>query len=92
MAKKEIAIVGVGRFGSSVIEKIKDIPHLDIIAIDSNEEHLKKEDNLSKYYIGNAAEDNFLNSLGLDSVDVFVVGIGDNIQASLLIASIIKSQ
>lgn len=91
MVVKEVAIIGVGKFGTGVIERIIDISHIDIIAVDNDETRLKRINNLKKYYVGDASDEKFLTSLGLKSIDVFVIGIGDNVEASLLIASIIKS-
>ncbi len=91
MKNLEVAIIGTGRFGTGVIEKLSTYKNINIIAIDTNEKILAKLTGVDSIYVGDASDEDFLTSQGLDSVDVFVVGIGENIQSSLLIASSIKT-
>ena len=92
MAKEEICVIGISRFGQSLIEALSTNINYRIIAVDSNEEKLA---NIDKYVdwavIGDATNAEFYKDNGLNKIDNFVIGVGSNIQSSLLIASILKS-
>ncbi len=92
MAKREIVVIGAGRFGTSVIEKLSPLPHYNIIAIDKNETNLRKLDKSITSIIGDASDEKFLDSLGIENSDIYIIGIGEDIQSSLLIASLIKEK
>ena len=89
--KKEVVIIGAGKFGSAIIENLKDAKKFRIILIDNNEDTLKEfKDSVDKVYLGDAGNEKFLKEIGIDQADIFVVGIGENIQSSVLAASTIK--
>ncbi len=90
MKKKEIVIIGAGKFGSAIIENLKDNRKFKIYLIDNNEKTLKKfSDVVDKVYHGDSSDERFIKDIGVDSADIFVIGIGDNIQNSILTSSII---
>lgn len=89
--KNEIVIIGAGTFGSSVASKIAEISKYTVIVIDNN---MKKVDALATVvdagFIGNATEEAFIDSIGLQNAGVFIIGIGENIQDSIMVTSLIK--
>lgn len=91
MKKEEIAIIGIGRFGIEVINNLANIKEKTIIAIDIEKKSIDKIIGVDTAYFGDASDQEFLKSLSLESASVFVIGVGKNIQSSLLIASIVKT-
>ena len=89
--KNEIVIIAAGTFGSLVAQKLSEVSKFTIIVIDKDQE---KIDALTKFvdagYLGNAASAEFLESIGLSNAGVFIVGIGDNVQDSLIVTSLLK--
>jgi Trk K+ transport system NAD-binding subunit len=64
--KNEIVIVGAGKFGSSVAEKLSEVSKYTVIIVDQDQE---KVNALSKYvdngYVANIAIEENLDNLGL---------------------------
>ncbi len=90
MKKKEVVIIGAGKFGSAIIENLKESRKFKIILIDNDEENLKEyKDTVDKVYLGDSGNEKFMKEIGVESADIFVIGIGDNVQSSVLTASII---
>ncbi len=90
MKKKEIVIIGAGKFGSAIIENLKDNRRFKIYLIDNNEKILRNfGDVVDKVYHGDSSDEKFIKNIGVDSADIFVIGIGENIQNSILTSSII---
>lgn len=80
---RNILIIGIGRFGYHICKELKKL-NVEILAVDVNEEHLKKVDeHVSKTIIGNSADYQFLKSLGVNTFDECIVSIGDDFQGSL---------
>lgn len=87
MKEREIAVIGVGKFGREVIRNLSKNRKNYIVAIDSKEESIKLSEGHDISYIGPLGEDRFLRELNLDTIDIFVVGIGEDIETSLLTCS-----
>jgi len=92
MAKKEVLVIGAGKFGTEIINKIKSLPSYNLIVIDKDEENLRSLEGVDGVFVGDATEEKLLDDIGLESIDVFVIGIGSDIQSSILIASLLKSK
>ena len=91
--KNEIVIVGAGKFGSNVAKKLSEVSKYTIIVVDNDKE---KVDALAKYvdngFVANLAVEDNLDNLGLSNAGTWILGIGDNIQDSLIIASLIRKK
>ena len=87
---KSILIVGVGRFGSKMIEKLNELNY-DVMAIDRQESRINKILPLvTDAQIGDAMNENFLRTLGVSDYDVCFVTIGEDFQSSLVATSLLK--
>lgn len=88
--KKQFAIIGLGRFGSSICKELFKLGH-DVLAIDINKTRV---DNLANYathcVVANAIDEKALHSLGVQNFDYVIVAIGDDIQSSILCTLILK--
>ena len=84
--KQTIVVIGLGTFGSTVAQ---DLMRFDnhVIGIDSDKARVTAlADVLSQTLIVDARDDVALREVGLDGCDVGVVGIGSDIEASILAA------
>ena len=87
---KSILLIGLGRFGRHIAQKLNDLNY-QVMAVDNNEERVNR--NLSivtNAQIGDSTDADFLSSLGIRNYDVCIVAIGDNFQNSLETASLLK--
>ncbi len=88
--KKQFAIIGLGRFGSSLCKELYKLGH-DVLVIDSIEEKVSDLTNYSTHgAIADGTDEKALQSLGVRNFDYVVVAIGDDIQSSILTTLILK--
>lgn len=88
--KKQIVVIGLGRFGSSVCKELYGMGH-DIMAIDSNPETVSTmSDYASHTATADATDEGSLKSLGVRNFEYAIVAIGDDLQASVLCTLMLK--
>ena len=88
--KKQVVIIGLGRFGSSVARELYQMGH-DVLAIDLDEKSVQDLLGHVTYAVrADATNDAVLKELGVSNFDVAVVAIGTDIQASILVTVIMK--
>lgn len=87
---KSILLIGLGRFGRHIAEKLFDLNH-QVMAVDQKEERV---DSILPFVtnaqIGDSTNPDFLVSLGIRNFDLCIVAIGDNFQSSLETTSLLK--
>ena len=92
MSTKQYAVIGMGRFGSSVAQSLSTMG-CDVLAIDIDEQ---KTQHISEYVThavaADATDEIALKELGISNFDTVVVAIGNNIQASILTTLILKER
>jgi trk system potassium uptake protein TrkA len=87
---KQFAIIGMGRFGSSIARTLYSLGN-DVLAIDFQEERIEDvSDFVTHAVVADATDEQTLISLGLRNFDVAVVTIGTDIQASILVCLLCK--
>ena len=87
---KSVLLIGLGRFGRGVAEKLNELHH-QVLAVDKNEERVNEILPLvTDAQIGDATSETFLRTLGVDNYDVCFVTIGDDFQSSLETTSLLK--
>ena len=87
---KSVLLIGLGRFGRGVAEKLNELHH-QVLAIDKNEERVNDILPLvTDAQIGDATSETFLRTLGVDNFDVCIVTIGEDFQSSLETTSLLK--
>ena len=90
MAKKSFAVIGLGQFGIAVVEELVG-NGADVIAIDSEEEAVKKVSSiLPTVAVANSTDEESLKELGIKDVDSAIVAFGSHIEASILTTVILK--
>ena len=89
-SRKRVAVIGLGRFGSSVARTCHELGY-DVTAIDVAEARVAEASDFATLAAqANGSDEETLLSLGVDRSDVGVVGQGQNIEASISCALILK--
>ncbi|MEQ8174315.1 MAG: TrkA family potassium uptake protein [Syntrophomonadaceae bacterium] len=90
MEKKQVAVIGIGRFGSSLVKELSAMGH-EVLAIDAHESRVNDMIDIATQAVeANSMDENVLKSLGLAEFDVVVVAIGENLQANVLTTIMLK--
>ncbi|MFQ6793966.1 TrkA family potassium uptake protein [Thomasclavelia sp.] len=87
---KSVLVIGLGRFGRHLSRKFIEEGNA-VLAIEKNEERADNAINIvSEIQIGDATNEDFIESLGVNNFDICVVAIGDNFQTALEITVLLK--
>ncbi len=87
---KSILMIGLGRFGRHMARKLIEEGN-EVLAIDKSEERADSAVTfIPDIQVGDATNDDFIASLGVDNFDICVVAIGDNFQTALEITVLLK--
>lgn len=90
MEASQFAIIGLGRFGSSIGRELINLGH-EVLGIDRDEETVDEMSHvLTHAVVADATDEEVLRSLGVRNFDCGVVAIGDDIQASIMAAILLK--
>ena len=85
MRKRTFAVIGLGRFGAAVAETLVEQGQ-EVLAIDNSTETVERLSEIVTHAVQcDATDEKALRSVGLDNVDVVVVSVGEDIEASILI-------
>ncbi len=85
------AVIGLGRFGQSVAEKLAEMG-MDVIAIDKDEDRVNEISNIVNHAVQlNATNESSLREIGMQDVEIAVVAVGEDIASSILICSYLKN-
>jgi trk system potassium uptake protein TrkA len=88
--RKQFAIIGMGRFGSSVAKTLSQLG-FEVLAIDHREETVQEASAFVTHAVqADSTDEEALRALGIRNFDVVVVAIGEDIQASILTTLILK--
>ena len=86
---KQFAVIGLGRFGSSIATTLFKLGH-EVLAIDVNEEQVQKiSETVTHVVQADTTDENSLKALGIRNFDV-VVAIGEDIQSNVLTTLLLK--
>jgi trk system potassium uptake protein TrkA len=87
---KQIAVIGMGRFGSSIATHLFE-EGADVLVIDKSDKRIQENaSDVTHAVVADTTDEKALAALGIRNMDVVVVAIGDNIQASILTVLILK--
>ncbi|MBI4478098.1 MAG: TrkA family potassium uptake protein [Acidobacteria bacterium] len=85
MARRQFAVIGLGRFGSAMATTLAELGQ-DVIGVDANPESVRRlADTITQAVELDATDEKALRAVGIHEVDVAVVSIGENIESSLLV-------
>jgi trk system potassium uptake protein TrkA len=83
--KRLFAVIGLGRFGYSVAESLVK-KGCEVLAIDSEESKIQAISDIATFAVQcDATDERALKAVSAQNVDIAVVSIGENIEASILI-------
>ena len=80
---KTILLLGLGRLGTKLAKELNELGH-EVMVVDKNEDRVNKVmPYVTNAQIGNTIDPDFLESLGVDNLDVCFVTMHTNFQNSL---------
>ena len=84
--KRVFGVIGLGRFGFHVAKTLAE-GGAEVIAIDRDEERVRRvSEFITRAYIGDALDEKALEEAGMFNADTVVLSIGENVEASILVA------
>jgi len=87
---RQFAVIGLGRFGSSVARTLNEKGY-QVMAIDLNEDRVQDYSEIAEQAVCiDATDEKALKAVGIENVDVAVVSVGNNIEASILMTLLLK--
>ncbi|MCX8213670.1 MAG: TrkA family potassium uptake protein [SAR202 cluster bacterium] len=91
MAKKQVVVIGLGRFGSGVARSLYNLGH-DVLAMDVNDDRVQSMMGQVTYPVsGNATNETVLKELGVPDYDAAVVAVGSDIPGSVMACVLLKT-
>lgn len=88
--KQNFAVIGLGRFGSSICRVLASEGQ-EVLAIDVNEERVNHLVNTAtQAIVADGQDEDTMRSLEIGKFDHVVIAIGKNIQASILVTLVVK--
>ncbi|WP_339249446.1 TrkA family potassium uptake protein [Sporosarcina sp. FSL W8-0480] len=88
--KKEFVVIGLGRFGGSIVRELVELG-ADVMAIDVSHERVEEYAQIATTAVSaDTTDESALRALGIRNFEHVVVAIGENIQASILTTLILK--
>ena len=88
--KKSVLIIGVGRLGSHLAEKMQDLGH-DVMVLDNKEERINRlASRIADARIAEYTHEEVLAALDIPSFDICFVTVGDNLEASIITTITLK--
>lgn len=90
--KKSIAVLGLGKYGKSLVEKLYKMG-ADVMAVDTDEEAVHEiAGKCTSGICANLENEREVAALGLKNMDIVVSAIGHNLAASITSVSVAKEQ
>jgi len=89
--KELFVVIGLGRFGMSVAERLVELDQ-DVIGIDIDEEKVKDAaEVLPSVFVADCTDEKALKEIGVQDAKTVVVSVGGNIETSVLSVAILHS-
>ncbi|RFU71258.1 TrkA family potassium uptake protein [Peribacillus saganii] len=90
MAIRQYAVIGLGRFGISVAQRLHEAGQ-EVLGIDINEERVEEAESFVTHaVIADTTEEDALKSVGISNFDRVIVAIGNDMQSSILTVLLLK--
>ncbi len=89
--KELFVVIGLGRFGRSVAERLAELDQ-DVIGIDIDEDKVKDSaEILPSVFVADCTDEKALKEIGVQDAKTVVVSVGGNIETSVLSVAILHS-
>ncbi len=90
MRKKQYAVIGIGRFGESLIRELVRMGH-EVLAIDTDEDRIQDIADIATQAVqADAMDEKVLKALDITGFDAVIVAVGGDIEASILTSLTLK--
>ncbi|MFE4812380.1 potassium channel family protein [Peribacillus simplex] len=90
MGKRQYAVIGLGRFGTSVAHRLYTAGQ-EVLGIDVNEERVENAElSITHAIMADTTEEETLKSIGIRNFDCVIVAIGNDMQSSILTTLLLK--
>ncbi len=90
MRKKQFAVIGIGRFGESLINELTRLGH-EVLAIDTDENRVDDIASVATQAVqADAMDEKVLKALDIVNFDAVVVAIGGDVEANILTSITLK--
>ncbi len=90
MRKKQFAVIGIGRFGESLISELVRLGH-EVLAIDTDENRVDDIASIATQAVqADAMDEKVLKALDIVNFDAVVVAIGGDVEANILTSITLK--
>ena len=87
---KQYAVIGLGRFGTSVARNLFKLGQ-EVLVIDTDEERLRYvSEEVTHTLLADTTDVNVLKNIGIKNFDVVVVAIGENVQSNIMTVLLLK--
>lgn len=87
---RQFAVIGLGRFGASVARTLYDMGS-QVLGIDADDERVRAiVQDVTRAVAADATDEQVLRSLGVCNFDVVILGIGSDVQASIMTTLLLK--
>lgn len=91
MSKRRVLVIGLGAFGSSIVETLWNGGEVDIVALDPSEDAVDRiKTRVAAAYVGDGSDPRVLADVGAADVDSAVVSFGEDFEASVLCVASLK--
>ncbi len=88
--KKSVLIIGMGRLGTHLAEKMQDLGH-DVMVLDNRQEAIARvATRFADARIAEYTQEDVLRALDIPSFDICFITVGDNLEASMLATITLK--
>ena len=89
--KKQVVVIGLGRFGSSVATSLYNLGH-DVLAMDRDESKVQNMMGQATHALtGDATDEHVFRELGIPDYDVAIVSIGSDLVSSVMASVLLKT-
>lgn len=90
MMKKEFVVIGLGRFGGSIVRELVE-QGADVMAIDKFSDRVDEFASIAtQAIVADTTDESVLKSLGIRNFEHVIVAIGEDIQSSILTTLMLK--
>jgi trk system potassium uptake protein TrkA len=90
MREQQYAVIGMGRFGTSIAKKLYGAGQ-EVMGVDINEKRIEDAGSwITHGVVADTTEEETLKSIGIRNFDTVIVAIGNDMQASILTVLLLK--
>ncbi len=89
-SRKQVVVIGLGRFGESVARALAEMGH-EVMGLDKDERAVNDASDFVTHAVqADATDEDVLKEMGVRNFDVGVVAISDDVKSSILVTLLLK--